>query len=339
MSNTGRGIAIAGNILADAIKMIERFPKPSMLVTILSTGRAVGGAVANTIIDLAVIDPELPLKAVGKCGDDEYGHFVIDTIGSYGVDTSRIEPIPGGSTGFTDVYSDINTGERTFFTFKGENSNFVPEDVDIDALDCDMFHIGYVTLLDGMDAKDEEYGTAMARLLHDIQLRGIKTSFDVVSNVGELFRERVSAALKYTDYAIMNEVECCGVTGLNSRREDGSLDGDNIRRSMELMLELGVSDRVIIHSSECGFMLTKDGRWFVSPSMKIPADMIVGTCGAGDAYCGACLYALYNDYADEEILPFAASAALCNLLAADSVSGMKGKDEIMKIRADGGFIR
>ena len=59
MSNTGRGIAIAGNILADAIKMIERFPKPSMLVTILSTGRAVGGAVANPIIDLAVIGHEL----------------------------------------------------------------------------------------------------------------------------------------------------------------------------------------------------------------------------------------------------------------------------------------
>lgn len=339
MSNTGRGIAIAGNILADAIKMIECFPKPSMLVTILSTGRAVGGAVANTIIDLAVIDPSLPLKAVGKCGDDEYGHFVIDTIGSYGVDTSRIEKIPGGNTGFTDVMTDIHTGERTFFTLKGENSNFVPADVDIDALDCDMFHIGYVLLLDGMDAKDDEYGTAMARLLHDVQQKGIKTSFDVVSNVGGLFREKVSAALKYTDYAIMNEIECCGVSGLNPRRDDGTLDTGNIRKSMELMLSLGVRDRVIIHASECGFMLTKDGKWFESPSMKIPADMLVGTCGAGDAYCAGCLYALYNDFDDSEILPFAASAALCNLLAADSISGMKGKEEIMKIRADGGFIR
>ena len=51
--------------------------------------------------------------------------------------------------------------------------------VDVSKLDCDIFHLGYLLLLGGMDAPDEEYGTKAARLLAKVQAAGIKTSVDI----------------------------------------------------------------------------------------------------------------------------------------------------------------
>ena len=52
------GIAVAGNILTDEVKIIESFPEKGMLVNITAMSRAVGGSVPNTLISLAEIDME-----------------------------------------------------------------------------------------------------------------------------------------------------------------------------------------------------------------------------------------------------------------------------------------
>ena len=57
------------------------------------------------------------------------------------------------------------TGERTVFNMHGADSALVPDDVDVSALDCDIFPLGYSLLLDGLDAPDAEYETQAARLL------------------------------------------------------------------------------------------------------------------------------------------------------------------------------
>ena len=66
-----------------------------------------------------------------------------------------------------------------------------------------------------------------------------------------------------------------------------------------------------------------------SPS---PPDFIKGSVGAGDAYAAACLYGLYHNYENKELLEFASAAAACNLSAEDSISGMKSKSEIEKMQ-------
>ena len=68
-----RGIILAGNILADIVKRIDCYPKMGMLSNVLSVSRAVGGCVPNVGIDLAKIDRSIPITAMGRVGDDEYG--------------------------------------------------------------------------------------------------------------------------------------------------------------------------------------------------------------------------------------------------------------------------
>ena len=60
LSGERRGIAIAGNIIADLVKTIECFPKIGMLTNISEVTPSVGGCAPNAIIDLAKIDRSLP---------------------------------------------------------------------------------------------------------------------------------------------------------------------------------------------------------------------------------------------------------------------------------------
>lgn len=322
------GIAIAGNILVDSINIIEKYPEKTMLTNVLSQSNAVGGCVCNTIIDIAKIDPDVFLTAIGKVGNDDYGHFVTGQMQKYGIDTSKVVVSDNCPTSHTMVMSEVDTGERTFFYAGGANAEFGIDDIDLDALDCKIFHAGYIMLLDMLDAKDEEYGTKMARLLSEVQKRGIKTSVDVVSAESNKFAENIIPTLKYCDYAIMNEIESCSVTGLSPRNADGSLNIENIKSTMETLVGYGVREKLIVHCSEAGFMLDSKGNFTVSGSLCLPKGYIKGSVGAGDAYAAGCLYGLYQGYDGEKLLEFAAGSAAMSLSKADSISGMKPKREI-----------
>ncbi len=331
MHTEKNGIAIAGNIIVDIVNIIDKYPEKNMLANISSSTPAVGGCVSNTIIDIAKIDPEMHLTAIGKVGNDDNGKFVISQMNQYGIDTSHIKTDDSAPTACTHVMSEKTTGERTFFYASGANGKFSADDINLDALDCKIFHAGYILLLEALDAPDEEYGTKMARLLHDVAEKGIKTSIDVVSEDGDRFREKVVPALKHVDYAIMNEIECCKVSGLEPRNADDTINVENIRKTMELFLTYGVRDTVIIHCAEAGFFLDKNGTFAAVPSLSLPDGYIKGSVGAGDAYCAASLYGIYKGFEATEILEFASAAAACNLSEADSISGMRSKDEIIEL--------
>lgn len=68
-----RGIVFAGNLIVDHIKCIEALPPRGELAKILHVYRSTGGCVCNTGIDLAILDPELAIGAVGVVGRDADG--------------------------------------------------------------------------------------------------------------------------------------------------------------------------------------------------------------------------------------------------------------------------
>ncbi len=324
------GIAIAGNMLTDYVKHINTYPKQGMLADILGVRRAVGGCVPNTILDLKKIDDTLALTALGRAGADEAGNYVVSTLEKSGIDVSNVVRDGNLPTSFSDAMCARDTGERTFFHCRGANAAFCPSDVPIERLDCKMLHIGYLLLLDSFDERDSEYGTVMARFLHDAQEIGIMTSIDAVSG-NDGFRETVLPALKYCDNAIMNEIEACAAVDLPARDFSGKLLSENIRETLLRLKDCGVKNRAIIHCPEAGFCIDETGAFEAVPSLKLPEGYIQGSVGAGDAFAAGCLYAIYNGMNTREMLRFASAAAAANLSAADSVSGMKHHSEIRKM--------
>ncbi len=328
MSNGKNGIVIAGNLLVDIVKNIDSYPKIGMLSHITDISLAVGGCVPNVAINLSKIDRSIDISAVGMVGDDENGKFVVKQLNDNGINTDMVKFSKTVPTGFSDVMS-LAGGERTFFFKKGTNEVFAPTDIDVDKLDCDIFHVGYILLLDKFDEEDSEYGTKMARLLRQVQQKGIKTSVDVVSDNSADYGKKIISSLKYCNYVIINEIECCHIFNLEPYDKDGKLIKENVKLAMTKMMENGVQDKIIIHCKEMGFALdVKTKRFTEVASLKIPKEMIKGSVGAGDSFCAGSLYGLYNGLNDEEILKFSSAAAACNLFEANSIDGMKNKQEI-----------
>ena len=328
MMGKRKGITLAGNILVDLVKEIDAFPERGMLVNISEITRAVGGCAPNTGIDLAKIDRSIPINVIGKIGDDESGRYVVTQLSRYGIDCGRVSVSASKPTGFSDVMSDPQ-GERTFFHARGANDEFCPSDVDLSSLDCAILHIGYILLLGAFDQKDEKFGTVMARFLHNAQREGIKTSIDVVSSTTADYKSTVLPALKYCNYAFLNEVESSMLTDLPPYNEDGSLNMKNIRTTMEFIASCGVSEKVIVHCKSCGFCLdVPTGTFTAVPSLEIPGNLIRGSVGAGDAFCAGSLYAIYNNFDDTRLLEFASAAAAANLFSENSVDGMMPRAEL-----------
>lgn len=325
-----KGITVAGNIITDIVKRVECYPKMGMLTNITSVSRSIGGCVSNVGIDLVKIDPSVPVSALGCIGDDEYGRYMIAQLQRYNIDTGGVKVTTAQPTSFTDVMS-LEGGDRTFFHARGANALFCPEDVDLDSLHCHILHIGYILLLDSFDAEDPEYGTAMARFLCQVQQLGIKTSIDVVSDSTGDFPKKVIPALKYCDYVIINEIECCSIWGMDARHKDGSLDVNAIKEAMEKTLACGVGEKVIVHAKEAGFCLSRDGEWTAVPSLQVPPQQIKGSVGAGDAYCAGCLYGIYHQLPARQMLEFASGAAVCNLFSENAVDGMRSRQEILQL--------
>jgi sugar/nucleoside kinase (ribokinase family) len=324
------GITVAGTIVVDTVKMIAVYPQKSMLVNVSSLRRSVGGCVPNTASDLVALG--VPVSAVGRVGSDEAGAFVTEEMRRSGVDISGVLVTPGQSTSFTDVMTAEGTGERTFFNMRGASGLFCIEDIDVNALDCRIFHVGYLMLLDKMDEIDTEYGTRLARLLCAVQKRGIKTSIDVVSDTSDRFAMVVTPALKYCDYAVLNEIEAGFVTGIEPRGKDGKLMEGNIRRILERFIALGVK-KAVIHCPEKGFCVDRTSGYTAVPSLKLPEGYLKGAVGAGDAFCAGMLYSFYNGFSDKESLTLAACTAAANLSVPDSVSGARNYQETIMLAA------
>lgn len=327
----GKGIAVAGNMIVDMLYPINGFPKPGELVTITGdVSRSTGGCVCNDIIDLAALDGNLPLTALGRIGCDEAGEFVLKKMKAWpniNLDQVKRE----GTTSFTLVMADEISKQRSFYQCRGANADFCEADIDWDALDVDLLHVGYVLLLDALDEPDDVYGTKMARLLHTAQQRGVRTSIDVVSEAGDRFQRIVTQALRYTDYCIINEVEAQATTGIALQDEAGRLLPENMRAALERMKALGVSTWAVIHCPEGGFGLDENGRYVEIPGLKLPEGYIKGSVGAGDAFCSGVLYGAWKGMPLSEAIELGTAAAACSLSQPGATEGMRSVAEAMEL--------
>ena len=308
------GIAVAGSILVDSINEISAYPQAGELTKIKRVQKSVGGCVPNVAIDLKRIYPELTVKALGKIGVDENGEYVKEVLLESGVDIENIS-VGKDKTSFTEVMS-VTGGQRTFFTYPGASADFGVNDVPMSALNVKMLHLGYFLLLDKIDNEDGEL------LLKKAKEKGVKTSIDLVSENSDRYK-LVLPCLKYVDNLIINEVEAGALTGIAPKRE-------NLIKIAEKLKEYGVLERVIIHTPEVGVCVSENGVELV-PAYDLPENFIVGTTGAGDAFCAGALLGIYQGKTDKEILEFASAAAVAALSKADATSGLRTEQEIQEL--------
>ncbi len=326
-----KGIAVAGTTVVDILYPIRGFAKPGELTNIVGeASRSTGGCMCNDIMDLAALDASLPLTALGRVGEDEAGDYMLSRLRAFGnIDLSQI--VRAGTTSFTLVMADEVTKQRSFYYSKGASADFCEADVDWDRLDADLLHIGYILLLDALDAPDKQYGTKLARLLHAAKSRGIRTSVDMVTEPGERARRIVAPALKYADYCVINEAEAQAATGVKLLDADGALLRENVPAVLARLKEMGVSTWAVVHCPEGGFGLDERGAYVEVPGLKLPAGYIQGSVGAGDAFCSGVLYAAWQGWDLKTAIESGTAAAACSLSRPGATEGMRNYASAMRL--------
>ena len=319
-----KGIIVAGSMIVDNLKKIDIYPGPCNLTPIRKNEMALGGLVNNCIQDLARIDPEIPLKALGIVGDDTCGNFIFEKLGKFSnIDVSALQK--RGETSFTDVMYDSVRRTRAYFQFYGSNADLCIDDFDFDKVTGSIMHVGYMLLLDNLDQPHPVYGTKMGEVLHKAQSYGIKTSIDIVSEQSERFARIVRPALRHCDYCIVNEIEGSMATGAGK---------DDLRGICEGLLAAGVREQAVVHCPKEGVSLDRRGNFARVGSLRLPDGWIRGSVGAGDAFCAGVLYAIMKGFDAEHALRLGSCAAAMNLSVPDSVSGAKPYAETMALDSE-----
>ena len=336
MSTSRNGIIAGGNWIVDAVKMIDVWPQQDALANIFSTTKGSGGSPFNILVDLALLGATFPLSGTGLVGDDDNGRWIFDLCAKHGIETSQLRKTADAPTSFTDVMTVKDTGRRTFFHARGANALLDAAHFDFTSTNARVFHLGYLLLLDKLDAPSSTHGTVAAEVLAKAQAAGLKTSVDCVSEDSDRFPKIVMPVLKHVDYCIMNEFEAGRCTGRRVRKNE-RIDPIQLRGTMQVLLDAGVRERVVVHYPEGGCALGRDGKWNEHHSVKLPPGYVKGAAGAGDAFAAGVLLGWHDDKPIAEQLRYGVCAAAANLSEETCTGGLKPLDDCLQLGARFGF--
>lgn len=323
-----KGIACAGNWVVDRVKVIDSYPYENGLAYISEEAIGGGGCAHNVSLSLAKFDATLEIHALGLIGDDSNADYLMAQCAQYpNINTRRLHRTHLERTSYTDVFCVKGKGQRTFFHYRGANRLFGPQTASLDDLRVDLFHLGYPLLLDAMDEPDDQFKTVAARFLHEIQLRNIKTSIDLVSEESDRYGRIVIPALAYTNFCIINDFEAQKLSGVPFRDGNRLLTG-NIRKAARTILDYGVNELVVIHFPEGACLMAREGSEILQASLEIPDDWIAGSAGAGDSFCAGMLYGIYQGWSHDKSLRFAVCAGGMNLSDLTTTGGIRPWQEI-----------
>ena len=331
------GVLAGGSWIVDQVKIIDTYPSQDQLANIFSEAQGTGGSPFNILIDLSSLNASFPLQGCGKIGMDSQGDWILDLCGKSKINTDLLDRDADLSTSYTDVFTVRSTGRRTFFHQRGANAKWDGRELDFKKTQAKIFHIGYLLLLDALDAADDEFGTKAARLLKRAQDAGLKTSIDVVSEDSDRFASIVNPALKFTDYAILNEIEAGKTTGFKIRDNNNALNKSDLKKAVDAMFESGVKELVVVHFPEGAYAKSANGEEIFQPSLNIPDSFIKGGAGAGDAFCAGTLLGIHDNLPLERSLQIGVGAAATCLSHPTCTEGVGSQEEIESLISKYGF--
>ncbi|MEN9634348.1 MAG: hypothetical protein RL077_2752 [Verrucomicrobiota bacterium] len=308
------GILAGGNWIVDHVKILNTWPTQDSLATILAETPSNGGAPYNVLKDLARLGAPFPLSAVGLVGQDAFGQRIIEDCHAHGITTEQLHTTAAAPTSYCDVMTDQTTGRRTFFHRRGANALLGPEHFDFTTTTAQHFHLGYLLLLERLDAFYPDGLTGGAQVLRAARAAGLRTSLDCVSDNSDRFVAVAKPALPHLDYFFANDFEASRLTGVDLLEEKGR-DLAALRSAGQKLLAAGVREWVFIHSPHGVFAASAHTDVW-QPSVRVAPAAIKGAAGAGDALAAGILLGLHENWPIARCLQLGVSAAAASLFDA-----------------------
>ncbi len=335
--NTGMGILAGGNWIIDNVKIIDVYPKEDKLANILKESNSNGGAPYSVLKAISKMGFQFPLTGIGAIGDDEKGDYILNECQKLNIESSQIIKVQNSNTSYTDVMTVLGTGRRTFFHSRGANAHLDESYFSFSGHKSKIFHLGYLLLLDRLDAIGSDGLTGAAKVLKEARKCGMVTSADLVSEQSERFKTIIPLALQYVDILFVNEFEAGMLSGIEICDEEGECSIVNAYQAADAILNAGVQRWVIIHFPKGVIALNKSGEKLFQPSVKMPAEKIKGSVGAGDAFAAGVLAGFHEEWTMAKCLLLGVNVAAASLMDASSSESIVPWQECLKIGEDFGY--
>ena len=335
--NTGMGILAGGNWIIDNVKIIDVYPKEDKLANILKESNSNGGAPYSVLKAISKMGFQFPLTGIGAIGDDEKGDYILNECQKLNIESSQIIKVQNSNTSYTDVMTVLGTGRRTFFHSRGANAHLDESYFSFSGHKSKIFHLGYLLLLDRLDAIGSDGLTGAAKVLKEARKCGMVTSADLVSEQSERFKTIIPLALQYVDILFVNEFEAGMLSGIEICDEEGECSIVNAYQAADAILNAGVQRWVIIHFPKGVIALNKSGQKLFQPSVKMPAEKIKGSVGAGDAFAAGVLAGFHEEWTMAKCLLLGVNVAAASLMDASSSESIVPWQECLKIGEDFGY--
>ncbi|XP_021903388.1 probable fructokinase-5 [Carica papaya] len=288
--------------------LIDFVPDTAGISLAESTGflKAPGGAPANVACAITRLTGNSAF--IGKFGDDEFGHMLVDILKKNGVKTEGVcfDPEARTALAFVTLKKD---GEREFMFYRNPSADMLLKESELNMnmiKQAKIFHYGSISLI------SEPCRSAHLAAMKAAKSAGVMLSYDPNVRLPlwpspQAAKDGIMSIWKEADFIKVSDDEVQFLTDKDSDKEDVvlSLWHDKLKL-------LVVTDG----SKGCRYF-TKNFKGRVAGFSVKPVD----TTGAGDAFVGALLVSVANDpsmFDDEvklrEALSFAnACGALCTI--------------------------
>jgi sugar/nucleoside kinase (ribokinase family) len=362
---------VAGHLCLDVLPQIlantpEEFRDsfgPARLMFVGPVALSTGGAVSNTGIALHKLG--IPVRLIGKIGDDMFGRVVRQVISSFDWELADgLIVDPDVSTSYTVIINPPGI-DRFFLHCPGTNDAFRADDVRFDGLaGVRLFHFGYPSIMHLMYAEE---GAQTVELFRRARETGATTSLDMAypdpnSPAGRVnWPAILPKLLPYVDIFLPSIEEILAMlrrdtlAALHARAGDGDIlpliTSELLADVSEELLSLGVKVTALKLGYRGLYVRTAGRPAIEAMGRARPSDPagwadqelwtacfrvdLVGGAGAGDCTIAGFLSGLLRDMSLAEAATAAVAVGACNVEAADTLSGVRPWDETLHRVASG----
>ena len=257
-----------------------------------------GGQVGTALTSLARLGAQTGY--IGLLGNDEEGFWLRQQFAGEGVDIARLRLHKEVGTNICLVLVEATTARRAILCRRRVR----PSDLILNEVDREYIQAARVLHLDG------QFMPAAIQAARWAREAGVKVCYD-----GNHPRPGLDELLPLVDWLVVARPFPAAYTNLSDPQQ-----------AAEALLSLGPGV-LVVTEGERGCRVWANGAHFCARGFHVPA---VDTTGAGDAFHGAFIYAMLQDWALERVARFANAVAALNCL---TLGGRRGLPSLHQVQA------
>ena len=303
-------VVVLGVFAADLAFRADRLPRVGETILGRGFGLGPGGKGSNQAVAAARAGGRVSMLT--RIGGDAFGALALRTWAEAGVGTEAVERAGDEATGAAFIFVDDATGDNAIVVSPGAAGR-----IDGPFADRHAARIGAAAVF--VTQLEQPMEAAMRAL-------GIAADGGALTVLNPAPAAALpEGMLALCDYVTPNETEAAEITG------EAVDDLDGARRAGDRLLAAGVRRAAILTLGARGALFHAEGRSEVVPAF--PAEPVVDTTGAGDAFNGGFAAALAEGRDPLEAVRFGCAVASLSVRAAGAAAAMPPREAVERLVA------